>query len=71
MNEFRSNLVKTWINDWEVDISDKNIDLEVLAQQMFEHDDNYNNADPTTNQYVLSEDEIYHTLLWEKTMMDM
>jgi hypothetical protein len=70
MNEFRSNLVKTWISNWEVDIFDKRIDLEVLAQQMFESEDNYNNCDPTTNQYILSEDEIYNTLMWEKTMID-
>jgi hypothetical protein len=54
--------VSQWLAEWEVDLNDRLIDFEELAKQLFDSEDNYNNADITSGQICYSENEILQIL---------
>lgn len=55
--------VSQWLAEWEVDLNDKFLDFEELTQQLFNSENNYNNADTTSGQICYSENEILQLLI--------
>jgi hypothetical protein len=60
--QYEIDIVKQWLDDWEIDINDKNIDIEILSKQLFSDENNYNNNDVTSQQTVFSQGYIFELL---------
>ena len=60
--QYELDIVKQWLDEWEVDINDKNIDLRILSEQLFNDENNYNNNDVTSQQTVFNQDYIFELL---------
>ena len=60
--QYELDIVKQWLDEWEVDINDKNIDLRILSEQLFNDENNYNNNDVTSQQTVFSQGYIFELL---------
>lgn len=60
--QYELDIVKQWLDEWEVDINDKNIDLRTLSEQLFDDENNYNNNDVTSQQTVFSQGYIFELL---------
>ena len=60
--QYELDIVKQWLDEWEVDINDKNIDLRTLSEQLFNDENNYNNNDITSQQTVFSQGYIFELL---------
>jgi hypothetical protein len=65
--QYEIDIVKQWLDDWEIDINDKNIDIEILSKQLFSDENNYNNNDVTSQQTVFSQGYIFELLnfIWK------
>ena len=60
--QYEIDIVKQWLDDWEIDINDKNIDIEILSKQLFSDENNYNNNDVTSQQTVFTQGYIFELL---------
>jgi hypothetical protein len=60
--QYELDIVKQWLDEWEVDINDKNIDIEILSEQLFSDENNYNNNDVTSHQTVFTQGYILELL---------
>ena len=60
--QYEIDIVKQWLDEWEVDINDKNIDTEILSKQLFSDENNYNNNDVTSHQTVFTQGYICELL---------
>ena len=61
-SESELDTVKGWVKEWEVDLTDTRLDLNILANQFYEDELNYNNADTTSGQTCFLDVEILEIL---------
>jgi len=60
--QYELDIVKQWLDEWEVDINNKNINLRILSEQLFNDENNYNNNDITSQQTAFSQGYIFELL---------